>query len=47
MAQRLAPLSKLVGAHVWRAGTQGGDQLLGFDGGAPRPPFQPVGQQAH
>ena len=46
MSQRLAPLSKLVGATYGVPGLKAAIALLGFDGGAPRPPLLPVGQQA-
>ena len=44
--RELAPLSKLVGATYGVPGLKAALTLLGFDGGAPRPPLQPVGQQA-
>jgi dihydrodipicolinate synthase/N-acetylneuraminate lyase len=46
MAQRLAPMSKLVGATYGVAGLKAAITLLGFDGGVPRPPLLPVGQPA-
>lgn len=46
MNRRLAPLSKLVGATYGVPGLKAALTLLGFDGGLPRPPLQPVGQQA-
>ena len=46
MAQRLAPMSKLVGATYGVPGLKAAITLLGFDGGVPRPPLLPVGQQA-
>jgi len=46
MHRRLAPLSKLVGATYGVPGLKAALTLLGFDGGVPRPPLQPVGQQA-
>ncbi|HEX7281615.1 MAG TPA: dihydrodipicolinate synthase family protein [Vicinamibacterales bacterium] len=44
--RELAPLSKLVGATYGVPGLKAALTLLGFDGGLPRPPLQPVGQQA-
>lgn len=46
MNRHLAPLSKLVGATYGVPGLKAALTLLGFDGGLPRPPLQPVGQQA-
>ena len=46
MNRQLAPLSKLVGATYGVPGLKAALMLLGFDGGLPRPPLQPVGQQA-
>jgi 4-hydroxy-2-oxoglutarate aldolase len=46
MAHRLAPLSKLVGATYGVPGLKAAITLLGFGGGVPRPPLQPVGQAA-
>jgi len=46
MAHRLAPLSKLVGATYGVPGLKAAITLLGLDGGVPRPPLLPVGQQA-
>jgi 4-hydroxy-2-oxoglutarate aldolase len=46
MNRELAPLSKLVGATYGVPGLKAALTLLGFDGGEPRPPLQPVGQQA-
>ena len=46
MNHQLAPLSKLVGATYGVPGLKAALTLLGFDGGLPRPPLQPVGQQA-
>jgi 4-hydroxy-2-oxoglutarate aldolase len=46
MNRRLAPLSKLVGATYGVPGLKAALTLLGFDGGMPRPPLQPVGQPA-
>jgi 4-hydroxy-2-oxoglutarate aldolase len=46
MNRELAPLSKLVGATYGVPGLKAALTLLGFDGGIPRPPLQPVGQQA-
>jgi 4-hydroxy-2-oxoglutarate aldolase len=46
MNRELAPLSKLVGATYGVPGLKAALTLIGFDGGAPRPPLQPVGQQA-
>ena len=46
MNRQLAPLSKLVGATYGVPGLKAALTLLGFDGGLPRPPLQPVGQQA-
>ena len=46
MALRLAPVSKLVGATHGVPGLKAAITLLGFDGGVPRPPLLPVGQQA-
>ncbi|HEX4913971.1 MAG TPA: dihydrodipicolinate synthase family protein [Vicinamibacterales bacterium] len=44
--RELAPLSKLVGATYGVPGLKAALTLLGFEGGLPRPPLQPVGQQA-
>ena len=44
--RELAPLSKLVGATYGVPGLKAALTLLGFDGGVPRPPLQPAGQQA-
>ena len=44
--RQLAPLSKLVGATYGVPGLKAALTLLGFDGGHPRPPLQPVGQPA-
>lgn len=44
--RELAPLSKLVGATYGVPGLKAALTLLGFDGGLPRPPLQPVGQPA-
>ena len=46
MNRELAPLSKLVGTTYGVPGLKAALTLIGFDGGAPRPPLQPVGQQA-
>ena len=46
MNRELAPLSKLVGATYGVPGLKAALTLLGFEGGVPRPPLQPVGQQA-
>ena len=46
MHRQLAPLSKLVGATHGVPGLKAALTLLGFEGGIPRPPLQPVGQQA-
>jgi dihydrodipicolinate synthase/N-acetylneuraminate lyase len=46
MHRQLAPLSKLVGATYGVPGLKAALTLLGFDGGLPRPPLQPVGQPA-
>jgi 4-hydroxy-2-oxoglutarate aldolase len=46
MHRELAPLSKLVGASYGVPGLKAALDLIGFDGGQPRPPLQPVGQQA-
>jgi 4-hydroxy-2-oxoglutarate aldolase len=46
MNRQLAPLSKLVGATHGVPGLKAALTLLGFEGGLPRPPLQPVGQQA-
>ena len=46
MNRRLAPLSKLVGATHGVPGLKAALTLLGFEGGLPRPPLLPVGQQA-
>ena len=46
MNQKLAPLSKLVGATHGVPGLKAALTLLGFEGGFPRPPLQPVGQPA-
>jgi 4-hydroxy-2-oxoglutarate aldolase len=46
MNSELAPLSKLVGATYGVPGLKAALTLLGFDGGVPRPPLQPAGQQA-
>jgi dihydrodipicolinate synthase/N-acetylneuraminate lyase len=46
MNRQLAPLSKLVGATYGVPGLKAALTLLGFDGGLPRPPLQPVGQPA-
>ena len=46
MNRELAPLSKLVGATYGVPGLKAALDLIGFDGGTPRPPLQPVGQQA-
>jgi 4-hydroxy-2-oxoglutarate aldolase len=47
MNRELAPLSKLVGATYGVPGLKAALTLLGFDGGLPRPPLQPAGQQAN
>ena len=44
--RELAPLSKLVGATYGVPGLKAALTLLGFEGGLPRPPLHPVGQQA-
>jgi 4-hydroxy-2-oxoglutarate aldolase len=44
--RELAPLSKLVGATYGVPGLKAALTLIGFDGGLPRPPLQPVGQPA-
>lgn len=46
MNRELAPLSKLVGATYGVPGLKAALTLLGFEGGQPRPPLQPAGQQA-
>jgi 4-hydroxy-2-oxoglutarate aldolase len=46
MNGRLAPLSKLVGATHGVPGLKAALTLLGFSGGAPRPPLLSVGQPA-
>jgi 4-hydroxy-2-oxoglutarate aldolase len=46
MNRQLAPLSKLVGATYGVPGLKAALTLLGFEGGVPRPPLQPVGQPA-
>ena len=46
MNRDLAPLSKLVGATYGVPGLKAALTLLGFTGGEPRPPLQPVGQPA-
>ena len=46
MNRQLAPLSKLVGATHGVPGLKAALTLLGFEGGLPRPPLLPVGQQA-
>jgi 4-hydroxy-2-oxoglutarate aldolase len=46
MNRELAALSKLVGATYGVPGLKAALNLIGFDGGGPRPPLQPVGQQA-
>jgi 4-hydroxy-2-oxoglutarate aldolase len=46
MNRQLAPLSKLVGATYGVPGLKAALTLLGFEGGLPRPPLQPVGQPA-
>ena len=46
MNRELAPLSKLVGTTYGVPGLKAALALRGFDGGLPRPPLQPVGQQA-
>ena len=46
MNRQLAPLSRLVGATYGVPGLKAALTLLGFDGGVPRPPLQPVGHQA-
>ena len=46
MNRDLAPLSKLVGATYGVPGLKAALTLLGFEGGLPRPPLQPAGQQA-
>jgi 4-hydroxy-2-oxoglutarate aldolase len=46
MNRELAPLSKLVGATHGVPGLKAALTLLGFTGGVPRPPLQPVGQPA-
>ena len=46
MNRQLAPLSKLVGATHGVPGLKAALTLLGFEGGLPRPPLQPAGQQA-
>ena len=46
MNRQLAPLSRLVGATYGVPGLKAALTLLGFDGGLPRPPLQPVGQPA-
>ena len=45
MNRKLAPLSKLVGATHGVPGLKAALTVLGFEGGFPRPPLQPVGQQ--
>ena len=46
MNRQLAPLARLVGATYGVPGLKAALTLLGFDGGVPRPPLQPVGQPA-
>ena len=46
MNRELAPLSKLVGATYGVPGLKAALTLIGYEGGAPRPPLQPVGQPA-
>jgi 4-hydroxy-2-oxoglutarate aldolase len=46
MNRELAPLSKLVGATYGVPGLKAALTMIGFDGGLPRPPLQPVGHQA-
>lgn len=46
MNRELAPLSRLVGAAYGVPGLKAALDLIGFDGGAPRSPLQPVGQKA-
>lgn len=46
LARALAPLSKLVGATYGVPGLKAAITLLGLEGGAPRPPLQPVGPPA-
>jgi 4-hydroxy-2-oxoglutarate aldolase len=46
MNRQLAPLSKLVGGTYGVPGLKAALTLLGFEGGLPRPPLQPVGQPA-
>ena len=43
---KLAPLSKLVGAQYGVPGLKAALPLCGYEGGAPRPPLQPVPQAA-
>jgi 4-hydroxy-2-oxoglutarate aldolase len=44
--RRLAPLAKSVGAGYGVAGLKAALDLLGYAGGAPRPPLQPIGATA-
>ena len=46
MQKKLAPLARLVGAVHGVPGLKAALDLLGFVGGAPRPPLLPVGQAA-
>lgn len=46
MNRQLAPLARLVGSTYGVPGLKAALTLLGFDGGVPRPPLQPVGQPA-
>lgn len=46
LSGKLAPLSKLVGATYGVPGLKAALTLIGFEGGLPRPPLQPVGHQA-
>ena len=46
MHQKLAPLSKLVGAQYGVPGLKAALNLCGYDGGHPRPPLQPAPQSA-
>lgn len=46
MNRELAPLSRLVGATYGVPGLKAALTMLGYEGGVPRPPLQPVGQAA-
>jgi 4-hydroxy-2-oxoglutarate aldolase len=46
LQRKLAPLARLVGATYGVPGLKAALDLLGYAGGAPRPPLQPVGSAA-